>query len=281
VKQPVLTSLRDQHNKGLDLQLDEDREVIWNADPDFKNKPVNIHDVDGLFAADTIPWTTIDEFEDARDGLDLWRRSQRRVIKTAQDYHDMLEWIAGHGSRKAVGTTAQNRLPPLARAVTLAAIYGMFGVQPLSYASIASVLTALCRVPVTVTTVKNAKRRGGEPDKLERSIAFLTVADEEFAVALLAWRPIARPLLDALCVPGSTAERQIELAFQLAKGQWDGDYWCEEEPDYEPEYEPEADEDEPDNVFTTADGADLDLLERLISRQEIDNRLDSRMPIGN
>ena len=44
MKQPTLTSLRDQHNKGLDLQLDEEREVRWNADPDLKNKPVNVHD---------------------------------------------------------------------------------------------------------------------------------------------------------------------------------------------------------------------------------------------
>jgi hypothetical protein len=278
---PVLTSLRDQHNKGLDLQMDEDRAVRWNADPDLKNKPINVHDVDGLFAADTVPWNTIEEFEDARDGLDLWRWSQRCVIKTAQDYHDMLAWIAGSGSRKAVGTTAQNRLPPLARAVVLAAIYGALGVQPSSYASIASVLTALCRVPVTVTTVKNAKRRGVVPDKLEHRISYLTSADEEFAAALLAWRPIARTLLCALCVPGSTAERQIDLAFQLAKDQWDCDCWREEEPDDEPVYEPETGADESDDDFTNADGVDPDLLEGLIGRQEIDSRLVGHTSIGD
>ena len=127
MKQPTLTSLRDQHNKGLDLQLDEDRNVRWNADPDLKNKPVDVRDIDGLFAADTVPWDTIIDFEDARDDLDLWRGSQRRVIKTAQDYHDMRTWAAARGSRKAIGTTAQSLLPPLARAVTLAAIYGTLG----------------------------------------------------------------------------------------------------------------------------------------------------------
>jgi hypothetical protein len=83
----------------------------------------------------------------------------------------MQAWSASRSSRKAVGTTAQSRLPPLARAVMLAGVYGALGVQPLPYASIASVISALCRVPVTVTTVKNAKRRGAEPDKLEHSIA--------------------------------------------------------------------------------------------------------------
>jgi hypothetical protein len=281
VKQPVLTSLRDQHNKGLDLQLDEDREVRWNADPDLKNKPIDPRDVDGLFAAGTVPWATIDEFEDARDGLDLWRWSQRRVIKTGQDYHDMLAWTAGRSSRKAVRTTAQSRMPPLARAIMLATIHGTFGVQPLPYANIASLLSALCQVPVTVTTVKNAKRRGVEPDKLKHSISFLTSADEDFAAALLAWRPMASSLLEALCVPGSTAERQIDLAFQLAKDQWDSDCWREEEPNNEPEYEPVVRADEPDDNFCDADEADSDLPEGLIWRQEIDGRLDGHMPIGN
>jgi hypothetical protein len=280
VKQPVLTSLRDQHNKGLDLQTDEDREVRWNVDPDLKNQPVNVRDVNGLFAADTVPWASIDEFEDARDDLDLWRWSQRRTIKTAQDYRDMQAWAACRSSRKAVGTTAQNRLPPLARAIILATIYGTFGVLPLPYASIASVLSALCQVPVTVTTVKNAKRRGVGPEKLEHSIAYLTSADEEFAAALLAWRPMARPLLDALCVPGSTAARQVALAFQRAKDQWDCDNWREDEPDFEPEYEPEAGADEPDDDFTHADEADLDLPAGLIWRQEIDGRLDGHTSIG-
>jgi hypothetical protein len=162
VKQPTLTSLRAQHNKGLDLQLDEEREVRWNADPDLKNKPVNVHDIDGLFAADTVPWETIDDFEDARDDLDLWRGSQRRVIKTARDYHAMLTWAAARGSRKAIKTTAQSLMPPLARSMTLAAIYGTLGVRSSSYASIARVMSALCGVVVTETTIKNAKRRASD-----------------------------------------------------------------------------------------------------------------------
>jgi hypothetical protein len=163
----------------------------------------------------------------------------------------------------------------------LAAIHGAFGVQPLPYANIASVLSALRQVPVTVTTVKNAKRRGVEPDKLERSIAFLTVADEEFAVALLAWRPTAWPLLCALCAPGSAAAQQIDDALQRAKDQWDYDCWREEEPDYEPQYEPDAHANEPDDDLTNADEADPDLLEGLIWRQEIDGRLDGHTSIGN
>jgi hypothetical protein len=243
VKQPTLTSLRDQHSKGLDLQLDEDRQVRWNADPDLKNKPVNVRDIDGLFAADTVPWDTIIDFEDARDNLDLWRGSQRRVIKTAQDYDDLLTWAAARGSRKAIRTTAQSLLPSLARAMTLAAIYGTLGVRSSPYASIARVMSALCRVTITETTIKNAKRRGVGPDKLPHSIAFLTAADEEFVAAMLAWRLTAKSSLDALCVPGSMAERQLDEAFQRTKDEWDLDYWRDEEPDHEPEYEPDNEPD--------------------------------------
>jgi hypothetical protein len=82
-------------------------------------------------------------------------------------------------------------------------------------------------------------------------------------------------------VPRSKAQRQVDLAFQLAKDQWDCDCWREEEPDDEPEYEPEAGADEHDDDFTDADEADPDLLEGLIWRQEIDGLLDGRMPIGN
>ena len=68
------------------------RDVRWNADYDMKRKLVNVRDVDGLITADTVPWRSIDEFEQARDLLEDWKRSQRRVLKTKQDYDDMIAW---------------------------------------------------------------------------------------------------------------------------------------------------------------------------------------------
>ena len=99
---PSLTSLRDQHNKGLDLQRVE-RLTRWNADFDLKRRLINVRDVDGLIAADTVPWRTVEEFEEARDGLENWRKSQRRVLKTASDYHAMTAWTSGvrHDTRLA------------------------------------------------------------------------------------------------------------------------------------------------------------------------------------
>ena len=95
-------------------------------------------------------------------------------------------------------------------------------------------MSALCGVAVTETTIKNAKCCGVGLDKLEDSIAFLTVADQEFAVAALAWRLTAKSSLDALCVPGSKAQQQLEETFRRTKDEWDLDYWRDEEPDYEP-----------------------------------------------
>ena len=58
----------------------------------MKRKLVDVRDVDGLITANTTPWRSIDEFEQARDLLDDWKQSQRRVLKTKQDYDDMTEW---------------------------------------------------------------------------------------------------------------------------------------------------------------------------------------------
>ena len=52
----------------------------------FKRQIVNPRDVDGLLTANTAPWQTIEEFEEARDGLEAWKKSTRSVLKTAADY---------------------------------------------------------------------------------------------------------------------------------------------------------------------------------------------------
>ena len=91
-----LTSLRAQHLFEEDLQSVK-RDVQWNADYDMKRKLVEVRDVDGLITADTVPWRSIDEFEQARNLLDDWRRSQRRVLKTKQDYDDMMRPGARRG----------------------------------------------------------------------------------------------------------------------------------------------------------------------------------------
>src|SRR4029077_18642583 len=135
----------------------------------------------------------------------------RRVIKTAQDYFDMLAWGAGQASRRAVNSRSSNKLPTLARAVDLAALHGAFGVLPVggaaghganaapTYDVLASALSRLSGTPVTKMDLKNLKQRGGDPEKLATGIAYLTSNDIEFAVNLMARSLSAIDCLTAIC----------------------------------------------------------------------------------
>jgi hypothetical protein len=257
---PSLTSLRDQHNKGLDLQRVE-RLTRWNADFDLKRRLINVRDVDGLIAADTVPWRTVEAFEEARDGLENWRKSRRRVLKTAADCHAMTAWTSGSASRLALGSTTQNRLPPLALAAMLAAIHGAFGVAKPPYKMVAEIWTTLCGVPINETNVKDAKRRGAGPDKIQGSIADFTFEDEAFACALLRWRIEAWDVLRELCMPSSQAAKRVEAIVDVVLLE---DARDTEFDDLEPDDEPGFDEDlEPDFDFlmdvATPDSAPFDV----------------------
>src|SRR5829696_642801 len=60
-----LISLRQQHLNEADLTT-VTRNVRVNLDFAFKRQIVSPRDVDGLLTADTAPWQTIEEFEEAR-----------------------------------------------------------------------------------------------------------------------------------------------------------------------------------------------------------------------
>ena len=226
VEQRSLTSLREQHVNGKALQ-EVVRLVRWNPDLDLKNKPINVRDEDGLFAADTVPWATIDEFEDARDNLDAFRKTQRRVIKTAQDYHDMLAWAAGQASRRAVNARSSGKMAPLARAIALAAMHGVYGVTRIggaagrgtnatpTYDDLAATLGRLTGVPVTKTDIKHVKHRGGDPGKLAGGVAYLTSADMTFAINLMVSGLSAIDCLTELC-GGESAALQLGDAYRQA-----------------------------------------------------------------
>jgi hypothetical protein len=154
-----------------------------------------------------------------------------------------MDWAAGRASRSAVGMRSHNSLPPLARGAMLAAIHGALSAQKLPYQTIATVWTALCQVKVNVMTVKNARRRGAEPDRLMHSIAYMTAGDEVFAASLLYWRPSAFPFLAALCKPGTEAEGQLWRALWRARDALDMDAALSAEPDYEPDFDPDMDDD--------------------------------------
>ena len=205
------------------------RDVRWNADYDMKRKLVKVRNVDGLITADTVPWRTIDEFEQARDLLEDWKRSQRRVLKTKQDYDDMIAWGAARSSRRKTGTRGHNALSPVAAAVLKVLAHRSVGIvtvlespiwrkveRPKLNARAAKLMTALCGVKVTETNVKDAKRRGAGPDDLAGSIASLTDDDRRFLTAWFRLFPVAPEVFDVaemLCEQGSAASAELDDLF--------------------------------------------------------------------
>jgi hypothetical protein len=79
-----LTPLRTQWIEDADL-VEVERLVRLNLDFDMIREPVDPVDVDGLIAADTRPWSTVEEFESHRDALENWKKSRWRVLKTVAE----------------------------------------------------------------------------------------------------------------------------------------------------------------------------------------------------
>jgi hypothetical protein len=191
------------------------RDVRWNADFDMKRRPVNVRDVDGLITADTEPWRNIDEFNLARDQLEDWKRSQRRVLKTAQDYDDMEEWSTARASRSKTGTRSNNKLSPMPAAVLKVLAHRT---TPLSEwfktetdAQKAAFMSALTGAKLTKMNVKDARRRGAGPNALVGSLTALNKEDESFLLKWLRFNTIAETTKIArmLVAPGSAAAETL------------------------------------------------------------------------
>jgi hypothetical protein len=218
-----LTSMRQQHLFEEDIQTVK-RDVRWNADYDMKRKLVNVRDVDGLISADTVPWRSIDEFEQARDLLEDWKRSQRRVLKTKQDFDDMIAWGGMQANRRRTGTRSHNKLAPVAAAVLKIMAWRDTPLsdwfQTATHAQKAMWMSAICGVKVSETDVKNAKRRGAGPEELDGSITALTDDDRRFLVTWLGFSPIVPDTFDTvwrLCAPGSAAADELDELFEDAR----------------------------------------------------------------
>ena len=59
---------------------------------DFKRRPVNPIDFDGLIQFDTLPWATLDECRAARNDFDRWKNSAHAVLKTWDDWIAFEAW---------------------------------------------------------------------------------------------------------------------------------------------------------------------------------------------
>ncbi len=193
-----LTPLRTQWIEDADL-VEVKRLVRLNLDFDMKRELVGPVDVDGVIAADTRPWSTVEEFDSHRDALEDWKKSRRRVLKTVADLSDLNEWDMARPGQRASGSTMQSGRPPLVNAFLKAVARGDLEHGQWPQQRIAGFLTA-CGWPVSVDTVKQSKRRG---ELTLRAICLLSPEDLRFARAVYQENPGCR--LDVLVAEGSEA----------------------------------------------------------------------------
>jgi hypothetical protein len=168
----------------------------------MKRELVHTVHVDGLITADTRPWLSIEEFDNHRDALENWKKSQRRVLKTVADLHDLNEWNRTRPGQRASGSTMQSGRPPLVNAFLKAVTRGEIDPRQWPYQRMADFLKA-CGWPVSVDTVKSKKR-----GKLDLgAICLLSSEDLRFARAVYQENPDCN--LDVLVAEGSEAAKAL------------------------------------------------------------------------
>jgi hypothetical protein len=200
----TLTDLRDQWLNDQDL-VEELSSVRLNLDFDMKRRIVEPVDVGGVITARTEPWNGAEDFHAARDGLERWKKAQRRVLKTVQDYVDLQTWHSARPGQAASGSTAQSGRPPLVNLVLRAAARGGLGLAKWPNRLWAAFITA-SGWPVSEQTIKDARRRG----KLTLGqLKTLTPEEIDFVEALLSVSPAAD--IESLMEPGSPAATALAM----------------------------------------------------------------------
>jgi hypothetical protein len=201
----TLTDLRDQWLNDQDL-VEELSSVRLNLDFDMKRRIVEPVDIGGIISAPTEPFETVEEFDAERDGLERWKKAQRRVLKTVQDYLDLQAWQAARPGQAASGSTAQSGRPPLVNLLLKAAARGALGLTEWPNRHWAALITA-CGWPVSEQTLKDSQRRG----KLTLGqLKMLTPAQIDFLEVLLSVSPAAD--FEALMEPDSPASAAVANA---------------------------------------------------------------------
>jgi DNA polymerase type B, organellar and viral len=199
-----LTSLSEQYKTGCDLTA-VTRAIRLNWDYDFKNEPIDVCDVEGVISFRTRPWRTLKDFETRRKDFEDWQRSQHRVLRTARDYFDFVEWVALRSTRKLLRTRSDGILPNLARVIAAEAMRRPWRKRP-SYAVIAEALARATGKSVTLHTINEIRRRR---DLIpHQCVPMLSPDDIEFA-RVYGTNPIAFEQLRSAILPGSIAEQQF------------------------------------------------------------------------
>jgi hypothetical protein len=99
----IRIDLRTQWLADADL-VDLERTTRVNLDPDLKRKPVEIGEREGVLAFDTEPWGSLDDFMQARDALEQWKRCERKVLRTLDDWHAYHAWANARPAKRAANT---------------------------------------------------------------------------------------------------------------------------------------------------------------------------------
>ena len=198
--QRTMICLREQHLQSADL-VDVERHVRVNLEYDMKRCPVKVRDFDDILAAETVPWRTIDEFFQAREQFDLWRRSRRRVLRTAADHADFQAWALTQPAKRRVGSKGDR--PALVVLFLRAWTRRELGLPGGSYPELVRTMSD-AGFPVTLDVVKKARSRGGLP---QHALDALTPDDDRF----LAWVLARWPEYEAerLVVPGTPASAAL------------------------------------------------------------------------
>ena len=198
----VSIDLRTQWQRDADL-VDIERTTRVNLDFDFKRRLVGVTEREGVLAAQTEPWPTVDEFHEFRDAFEAWKKTFKRVLKTREDLCDFLRWRSEKSARRAAGTNARTNLPPVATAFIRAWSRQQLGLPGGNYRQVAEQMTE-AGWRATADTFKSAKRRGDVP---VGQISSLTPDDESFiSWALTRWPQWE---VEALARPGSQAATRI------------------------------------------------------------------------
>jgi hypothetical protein len=206
-----LTSLREQWRDEADV-VEVLTDVRLNLDFDLKREIIDPTDCEGLLCADTRPWRTLEDFTRARDGLEAWKKAQRRVLKTCVDLTDLVTWTAYHEGLKVSGSTAQSGRPPFVNAFMRAMVRDLLDAA-WPHKRLADFLTDN-GFPTGLDTVKQAKRRG------ELTLGALTrLSAEETVFAAVVYRACPGMPLERLVAADSDAAVMLRAASKNV-GQW-------------------------------------------------------------
>jgi len=165
-------SFRETHTtKGGDFGYEKTEQHV-SFDFDFKRRPVNVRPeyvriVDGddivirqHLAFDTVPWNTVEEFQECREIFTRWRRGPpRRTLRTIRDWRDFeAYWHGEQASKAGTRRSAGGPLDQARRWVIRAYAVGAWGLPGTGFKDAAKALTN-AGYPSTAKDFDNARQR--------------------------------------------------------------------------------------------------------------------------